>query len=94
MTKYQLVHVNKYDEFIMEEFDGESTRADKMVEVVTNPQKVVDDSYNYMCLSDRKQTLVELRKLIDEFNYDVIASVSYEDERKKMFIYEEEESND
>lgn len=70
MKKYLLVHVDKTtgDEVIMEEYDI----------LLIEPQIIVDDSYNYMCLYDRKNTIVELREMVNEYNYNILADMSFE----------------
>lgn len=70
MKKYQLVHVDRKttDEFIMDEFDI----------IIVEPQKIVDDDYNYMCLYDRRNTIVELREMVNEYDYNVLADMSFE----------------
>lgn len=75
--KYQLVHVIKDDEYIISEWD---------ILLTTNYTGIVNDSYNEMCLSDRKQTIVELREMIDEYNYNVIAEMDYDKELKNWFL--------
>lgn len=74
LHKYQLVHVVKYDEFIFNEWD---------ILLTTNYTDIVNNSYYEMCLSDRKQTIVELREMVDEDNYNVLASMDYEKELKE-----------
>lgn len=76
--KYQLIHVVKDDEFIINEWDI----------LLIEPKKIVDDSYNYMCLSDRKNTIVELREMINEYDYEVIAEMDYEKEWKMLYELE------
>lgn len=70
MKKYQLVHIDRRttDEFIMAEFDI----------ILIKPQKIVDDDFNYMCLYDRKNTIVELREMVNEYDYNILAEMSFE----------------
>lgn len=77
--KYQLIHVVEDDEFIINEWDI----------LLIEPKIIVDDSYNRMCLSDRKKTIVELREMIDEYNYEILAEMDYEKELKEwQMLYE------
>lgn len=73
--KYLLVHIDKRngDEFIMNAYDF----------LFVHPQKIVNDSYNYMCLYDRKNTIVEMWVMRDEFDYDILAEMDYEKELKQ-----------
>ena len=73
--KYLLVHIDKRngDEFIMNAWNF----------LFTQPQKIVNDSYNYMCLSDRKNTIVEMWSMRDEYDYDILAEMNYEKELKQ-----------
>lgn len=85
MKKYLLVHIDRTtgDEDIYDAYDI----------LLIEPQTIVDDSYNYMCLSDRKNTIVELRELVDYINYNVLASMDYEKEVKKFFMKESEDND-
>lgn len=78
MKKYQLVHVDKRttDEFIMDEYDI----------LLIEPEIIVDGSYNLMCLSDRKNTIVEMRLMINEYDYEVLAEMDYEKDVKNWFL--------
>lgn len=80
MKKYQLVHIDKTttDEFIEDEYDI----------ILIEPQIIVDDSYNYMCLSDRKNTIVELREMVNEYDYNILAEMDYEKEVKNFYEME------
>lgn len=84
MKKYQLVHVDRKtsDEVIKDAYDI----------LLIDPEIIVYCSYNLMSLSDRKNTIVELRKMDDEFNYEVVASMNYEKEVKNFL--KESECND
>ena len=89
MKKYLLVHIDRTtgDEDIMDSYDI----------LLINPQIIVEDSYNYMCLSDRKNTIVELWEMDDDVNYNVLASMNYEQELKNFFlknVEREEDCND
>lgn len=70
MKKYQLVHIDRRttDEFIMDAYDI----------LLIEPQIIVDDDYNYMCLYDRKNTIVELREMVNEYDYNILAEMSFE----------------
>lgn len=74
--KYQLVHIIKDDEYIKDEWDL----------LLVNPTAIVYSSFMYLCLSDRKNTIVELREMIDEYNYEVLAEMNYEKEVKNWFL--------
>lgn len=78
MKKYQLIHIDirTTDEIIMDEYDI----------LLIEPQIIVDGSYNYMCLSDRKNTIVELRAMNNEYDYDVLAEMDYKKEVENWFL--------
>lgn len=79
MKKYLLVHINRTtgEEFIMNAYDI----------LLIDPKIIVYSSY--MLLSDRKNTIVELRELVDYIKYKVLASMDYEKE-VKIFMKESE----
>lgn len=70
MKKYQLIHIDRRttDEFIKDEYDI----------ILIEPQKIVDDDYNYMCLYDRKNMIVQLREMVNEYDYNILAEMSFE----------------
>lgn len=84
MKKYQLIHIDRRttDEFIMDEYDI----------ILIDPQKIVDDDYNYMCLYDRKNTIVELREMVNEYDYNILAEMSFE--KKLTMIGRRMKNND